>query len=368
MAAITLKGVSSRGFPTAGIHLAIANRAFVVLTGPDQPGPSAIVRLIAGLDAITGGEILFDDRRLNDVPPAERNVALVARGFVPYPRLSVYENVSLGLELRKFGKGEAERRIQEAAEFFELRELLEARPGDLSPEQCQIVALARAAVQQPKVYLLDDPFAGLTANGRRRCRALFAKLRQRSAATIVYATSDGAEALALGGRTVFMESGVIRQDAEGPLMLTSPANVTIAQFFGDPPMNLIHGTLRIDRQGLVFSEAGEGTIAVRLPEPALRGGDEVNGRAVIVGIRPEDLEVSEAGAQRGASFRALVSRVEPKGSESELYLQTGGHDLVCRSRSWQADGEGGRRAEFAINVEKVHLFDPVSGYRITAET
>ena len=368
MAAITLKGVSGRGLPRAGVDLAIADREFVVLTGPDQAGPSAIVRLIAGLDAITGGEILIDDRRCNDISPAERNVALVARGFVPYPRLSVYENISLALELRKFGKAEAKRRIQEAADLFELREFLETTPGDLTPEQCQVVALARAAVQQPQVYLFDDPFGGLTADGRRRGRALFAKLRQRSAATILYATSDGAEALALGGRTVFIENDVIRQDAAASALLESPADVTVARLFGDPPMNLIHGTLKIDRQGLFFSEAGEGTIVIRLPQPAFPGGEEPNGKAVIVGIRPEDLDVSGTEARGGAGFRALVGRVEAKGSESEIYLHTGAHDLICRSRSWQADSEGGRRAEFGINVEKVQLFDPVSGYRITAET
>ena len=368
MAAISLKRVSSRGLPGVGVDLAIADREFVVVTGPDQSGPSALVRLIAGLDAITGGEILFDDRRMNDVSPAERKVALVARAFVPYPGLSVYENISLPLELRKFGKAEAQRRIQEAADLFELRELLEAWPGDLSRLQCQIVALARATVQQPQVYLFDDPFAGLTADGRRRGRALFAKFRQRSAATIVYATSDGAEALALGGRTVFIKDGVIRQDADSSALLESPADVTIARLFGDPPMNLIHGTLKIDRQGLVFSEAGEGTIVIRLPQSAFPGPEEANGRAIIVGIRPEHLDVSGTEARGGASFRALVSRVELKGSESEIYLHTGAHDLICLSRSWQADGEGGRRAQFGINVEKVQLFDPVSGHRITAET
>jgi multiple sugar transport system ATP-binding protein len=368
MAAITLKGISGAGFSGTGLDLKIADREFVILAGRDRSGLSAIARAIAGLDAISGGEIFLGERRINDVPPHQRGVAYIAHDFVPYPRLSVRENISLGLELRKFGKGEADKRIQEAAELLELKTFLESEPEDLSAEQRHRLALARAIVQQPKVYVFDEPLAGLSRDGQRRARAEIAKLRERSTATIVYATANGAEALASGGRVVFLEGGAIHQDAEARMLLEMPATLSVAEFLGDPPMNFIQGTIETDRDGLVFSESGEGTIALRIPAATFRDESAIIGKTVVLGIRPDDLEIAGASAPKGTTFRALIDRIELKGAESDLYLRTGAHHLICRSQSWGEPGEGGRRAEFAVDLAKVHLFDALTGYRITAQT
>jgi multiple sugar transport system ATP-binding protein len=368
MAAITLKGISAAGFPGAGLDLKIADREFVVLTGPDRSSLSALVRAIAGLDALNGGEIFLDERRLNEVRPNERDVAYVAHDFVPYPRLSVHENISLGLELRKFGRAEADKRIQEAVELLELKTFLKSKSDELSSEQRRQVALARAIVHQPRVYIFNEPFAGLSPDAKRRGRAEIAKLKDRSTATIVYATSDGVEALALGGRIIFLKGGAIHQDGEARMLFESPATVAVAEFLGDPPMNLIKGTIKTERDGPVFSETGEGTITLRLPATTFGDVNAIAGKPVILGIRPDALEVAKTSSAKGTAFRALVERVELSSMETELYIRTGAHDLICRSRSWSDPEEGGRRAEFAVDLAKVHLFDASTGFRITAQT
>ena len=368
MSELVLKGISLAALGDRGLDLRIADREFVVLAGPDRTTLSGIGRAIAGLEPVFRGEILLGERRLNHVPAHERNVAYVAHDFVPYPRLSVYENILLGLELRKFGKAEADRRIQDAAASLELQPLLKSRADQLSAEQRQRVALARALVQQPMVYVFDDPFAGLSAEERRRARAEITKLRERSSATIVYATSDGAEALALGGRVVFIKSGVIQQDAEARTAFETPATVSIAEFLGDSPMNLIRGTIKPERDGALFSETGEGTIALRLPPTTFRDDAAMGGKPIILGIRPEALETAGPGAPKGSTFRALIDRIEVRGTESDVYIKTGAHGLMCRSRSWDEPGEGGRRAEFAVDTTKLHLFDADTGSRITAQT
>ncbi len=369
MATVSLKNIGAARLKT-GLDLTIRDREFVVLTGPAGCGSSAIVRLIAGLEDVLQGDILFDERRVNDLPPKDRDVAMLSHDYTPYPGLSVRENLAIGLERRKFANAEIEKRMGAAASVLGLQDKLSASPKSLSPEELRFAGLARAMVRQPKIYLFDEPFANLERTAASRGRAAIAELRQRSSATILYATSDPAEALALGARTVILDDGIVQQDAEAQSIFDEPANVFVAKFFGDPPMNLVHGTIKQERDGVTFSETGDGTIAVRLPAPRFSGAKELAGRPVILGFRPAAVEMAgspSTGGGSGTSFRALVDRAEPRGPETDLYLRTGAHELVCRSRLWAGQGEGGHRFQFEIQLEKAHLFDAASGGRVTRE-
>ena len=360
-----MAGITLRNVPVgAGIlDLEIKDREFVVLTGHRDCGSSAILRMVAGLDEATGGDILLGERRINDVPPNERDLAFIAHDYVPYPNLSVYENLALGLKRRKFADAEIRKRILAVAQILGLGEPLDRKPGADSEER-QLMALARAMVLQPKVFLFDEPFSRLDSAARSRGRAEIKKLHQRQPATMIYATHDPVEAMALGERTVVLDQGRVQQDGAARAIHDAPANLFVAGFAGSPPMNLVHGTLKQERDSLLFTEAGDGTIAIRLPI-----SPEYSGKPIVLGIRPEDIEIAAAGAERSAtSFKALVDRIEPRGAETDLFLQTGGHDLICRSRRWIDPGEGGRRFQFEINLAKTQLFDPVSGHRIMAET
>ena len=364
MANVTLKNVTAGPIRT-GLDLAIRDREFVILTGPAGSGSSRIVRLIAGLDDVSDGEILLDDRRINDIAPKDRDVALVAHDYIPYPRLSVFENLAIGMRRRNFAETEIKKRIAAVAGILGLEAQIQGDVASLSPDRRRFVGLARAMVRQPKVYLFDEPFADLDAAAARRGRGEIMKLHQRSFATIVYAASDPGEALALGQRTVVLDDGVIQQDGPARSVYDVPVNLTVARFFGDLPMNLVAGTLKEQRSALVFSETGDGTITLPLLAPQIPDAHDLAGKAVVLGFRPEDTEVhasSETGNQ--SSFRALVERVEPNGAGADLYLNTGAHALIARIRRWDEAG-GGHRVHFAIPSAKTHLFDAATSRRIT---
>jgi multiple sugar transport system ATP-binding protein len=348
-----------------GLDLTIADREFVVLTGPDARETSAIVRLIAGLADTPEGDILFDDRRVNDFPSKDRDLAFLSHDYHPYPRLSVYENLAIGLKRRQFAEAEIKKRIASVAEALGIQSRLQASAGSLLPAECLFAGLARAMVWQPRVYLFDRPFANLGPLEASRGRAAVAALQQRSSATIIYATSDPSEALALGARTVVIAGNAIQQDAAAQTVYDSPANLAVAEFFGEPPMNLVQGTLKADRDGIVFAETGEGTIAVNLPGPRFDGATDLAGKPAVLGFRAESVEIasSEGSNRLTVGFRAVVERAEPRGAQTDLYLQTGAHELICRTARW-AEG-GGRRLQFAIDLEKAILFDPETGLRAT---
>jgi len=370
MATVTLKNVAriSPG-ETGALDLQVQEDQFVVLAGPPDCGNVTILRMIAGLAQAPQGDIFLDERRINDTAPVDRDVAFVSHDYAPYPRLSVYENIAFGLERKKFAKTEVEKRVRAVAEILGLQELLERKPQALSREERQFLALARAMVRQPKVFLFDNPFSSLESDARMRGRSEIKKLHQRLPAIMIYATHDPVEALAMGERTVVLDHGAVRQDATAQTIYDEPANLFVAGFVGSPPMNLLHGTLKPDRDSLLFSEAGDGTIAIRLPISRFTGANDFLGKPVVLGIRPENLEIApSSGAERSStSFRALVDRIEPRGAGTDLYLQTGAHALICRSKRQVDPSEGGHRFQFEIDAEKAHLFDPSSGRRVMRE-
>lgn len=360
MSAVTLKNIG-------GVDLTIRDREFVVLTGPAGCGNSGIIRLIAGLAENAQGDILFDDRRINDLPPKDRDVALLSQDYAAYPGMTVSENLTIALERRKFASAEIKKRVAAVAETLGLQDQLSAKPQSLSPEQQRFVGLARAMVRQPKMYLFDEPFANLDLAAAGRGRAAIAALRLRSSSTILYSTSDPVEALAFGARTIIFKDSVVQQDADAQAIFDEPANLFVAKFFGNPPMNLVRGTLKQERDAVAFSEAGDGTIAIRWPAPRFAGAKELASGPVVLGFRPQDVEIAAAPENANHSsnaFRALVDRAESNGTETDLYLRTGAHELICRSRRWAGQGEAGHRFQFEIEPEKTHLFEAVSGGRI----
>ncbi|MEN3368746.1 MAG: multiple sugar transport system ATP-binding protein [Verrucomicrobiota bacterium] len=365
MAKIALHNISVGGL--TDFTLEIQDREFVVLAGPPGCGSSTIVRVIAGLDDSSQGDILFGDRRINGVLPKDREVAVMAKDYAPYPRMSVHDNVAFALRPGKFSMAETKKRVLAAAEVLGLQALMERMPATLGGEERQRVALARAIARQPKVMLFDKPFANLDAEARARGRAEIRKLHQRlPAATIIYATHDPIEAMAMGDRLVVLDGSVVQQDANAATVYNAPANIFVAGFIGRPPMNLIHGTLKQDRDSLVFSEQRDGTIKLRLPVSEFPNAKNFTGQPIVFGIRPEDITVASAETVGSpASFRALVEMVEPIGAEANLYLQTGAHALVCRSRCGTDKGNAGHRLQFEIDIEKARLFDPASGRLIT---
>jgi multiple sugar transport system ATP-binding protein len=344
------------------LDLTIHDREFVVLTGPADSDCSRIVRSIAGLEEISTGEILFDDKPIQQLAPKDRDVAVLSHDYTPYPRMTVRQNIAIPLERRQFGKNEIEKRIAAAAETLGLQDDLSRSADSLSPEKLRLVGFARAMARQPRVYLFDRVVTGSQERNE------IVKLYQRSSATVIYATNDPVEALAFDTRTVVLDRDVVQQDADAKTIYENPANVFVAKFFGAPPMNLVDGVLKQEREGLIFSETGEGTISVCLPPERAADVAELAGKPVVLGFRPESIEIAASSGETnrsGSGFRALVDRAEPKGSATDLYLRTGAHDLICRSRRWAGEEGGGRRLQFEIRLGDAHLFDLASGLRVT---
>ena len=375
MAKVSVKNVS-KVYPAgkggditavSDVSLEIADREFLVLAGPSGCGKSTMLRIIAGLEEISAGEIFIGDRRVNDVPPKDRDIAMVFQNYALYPHMSVYDNMAFGLKLRKFAKAEIKKRVEDAADILSIKELLDRKPKALSGGQRRRVAVGRAIVRQPKVFLFDEPLSDLDAKMRVQMRTEITKLHQRLQATMIYVTHDQAEAMTMGDRIVVMDRGIVQQNDPPRTLYNEPANLFVAGFLGSPPMNLVHGMLKQERDTIVFRESGEGTIEARWPSGDRPAAAEFTGKPVVLGIRPEDLQVVAVNkAERGAatSFPAIVDVVEPTGAETILHLQTGAHPLVCRSHGALEHREAGRRMHFTMNLEKAHLFDPGSTKRI----
>jgi len=348
------------------VTLEIEDREFVVLVGPSGCGKSTTLRMIAGLEEISKGDIYIGDRRVNDMPPKDRDIAMVFQNYALYPHMSVYDNLAFGLKLRNYPKPEIKKRVIDAAGILSIEELLDRKPKALSGGQRQRVAVGRAIVRQPKVFLFDEPLSNLDAKMRVQMRTEITKLHQRLQATMIYVTHDQIEAMTMGDRIVVMNEGVVQQ-IDTPLALyNQPVNLFVAGFLGSPPMNFITGTLKLERESLVFSEIQGGTIQMRLAAQERPAAREFVGKSMLFGIRPEDIELAQFSGRDGStgSFPAIVDIVEPMGAETNLYLQTGAHTVVCRSQRALDHREAGHRLQFEMDLKKAHLFDPESGRRV----
>jgi multiple sugar transport system ATP-binding protein len=351
----------------SGVNLEIEDREFVVLVGPSGCGKSTTLRMIAGLEEISKGEILIGDKVVNDVAPKNRDIAMVFQNYALYPHMSVYDNMAFGLKLRKYPKAEIKKRVSDAASILGIEELLERKPKALSGGQRQRVALGRAIVRQPKVFLFDEPLSNLDAKMRVQMRTEITKLHQRLQATMIYVTHDQIEAMTMGDRIVVMDKGVVQQTDTPIKLYQEPANIFVAGFLGSPPMNFINGTVKRERDGTYFTELKGGSIRVRLADDKTAALEALAERPVLLGIRPEHIELAQFAAtdQPKGSFPAIVDMVEPMGPETNLYLQTGAHTVVSRSQRALDHREVGHRFQFEMDTSKALIFDLASGDRVS---
>lgn len=368
MAEVVLKDVN-KVFPggvkaVIDFNLRIPDGEFMVLVGPSGCGKSTTLRMVAGLEEITSGTIEIGGRVVNDVPPKDRDIAMVFQNYALYPHMTVRENMAFGLKLRKFPKKEIESRIQEAAKILGLSDLLDRQPKALSGGQRQRVAVGRAIVRKPAVFLFDEPLSNLDAKLRVQMRVEISRLHTQLGTTMIYVTHDQVEAMTLGGRIAVMKDGISRQTAEPMTLYDRPADRFVAGFIGTPPMNFFEGRIS-QADGTPLFTASEG---FTLPVPmALRSAlVSYRDRPVVAGIRPEDIGSHAAETLPDyPRIRARVEVVEPMGSESYVYYRVGGSLFVSRVDAHRRV-KLGEDQEPGVLLEKMHFFDPQTEVRIRA--
>ncbi|UCE06564.1 MAG: sn-glycerol-3-phosphate ABC transporter ATP-binding protein UgpC [bacterium] len=343
------------------VNIEIEDKEFMVLVGPSGCGKSTTLRMIAGLEEITDGSIYIGDKLVNDIPPKDRDIAMVFQNYALYPHMTVYQNMAFGLKLRKFPKKEIERRVHEAAEILEIKNLVDRKPKELSGGQRQRVAVGRAIVRKPKVFLFDEPLSNLDAKLRVQMRTEISKLHNRLETTMIYVTHDQMEAMTMGDRIVVMKDGLVHQ-LDTPLKLYNyPVNKFVAGFIGSPSMNFMIGTIQNDK-GQVFDE---GKIKLNIPQKFHQQLSQYIDKRIIFGIRPEDIyEANFApGIKNASKANSLLEVVEPMGNEIFLYLNTGNHQFVARVNTSENPSVG-NNVEIIFNMEKGHFFDPATEERL----
>jgi multiple sugar transport system ATP-binding protein len=357
-----------------GVDLVVADGEFVVLVGPSGCGKSTTLRMIAGLESITAGRLYIGDRLVNDVPPKDRDIAMVFQNYALYPHMTVRENLAFALKLRKLSASEIERRVRKAADTLGLDGVLDRKPRHLSGGQRQRVAVGRAIVREPSVFLFDEPLSNLDAKLRVQTRREIAKLHRDLDATMIYVTHDQVEAMTLGDRIVVMNAGHVQQ-VDTPLVLYDrPANRFVAGFIGSPAMNFVDGEI-----GDTNDATGGGRRAFVVSGHSLvvpiAGGlaqQVAPGRRVVMGIRPEDLTVAPAssGDSLGAGSTSVVvaariDLIEPLGNETLIHATVGSQSMTARSAARELPGVGAN-VTLAIDTAKTHWFDGESGDRIAS--
>ncbi|CAG7650390.1 ABC transporter ATP-binding protein [Paenibacillus allorhizosphaerae] len=339
-------------------HLDIKDKEFLVLVGASGCGKSTTLRMIAGLEEITEGELYIGDRLVNDVAPKDRDIAMVFQSYALYPHMSVYQNMAFGLKLRKFKKADIDARVREAARILDIEHLLERKPKALSGGQRQRVALGRAIVREPQVFLMDEPLSNLDAKLRVQMRAEINKLHKRLETTVIYVTHDQTEAMTMGDRIVVMDKGIIQQAATPEEIYNFPVNMFVAGFIGSPSMNFITGGFVEQGGSLYFKAPG---LNVEIPEgkaKVLREKGYV-GKEVIIGIRPEDFheEAIFMEASPNTIVNAHIEVAENLGHEMFLYLNGLGTQSVVARVDGRSGMKEGTNVKLAVDMNKVHFFD-----------
>ncbi|MFW5330351.1 ABC transporter ATP-binding protein [Hydrogenophaga sp. ZJX-1] len=337
------------------LNLDIADKEFLVLLGPSGCGKSTTLNMIAGLEDVTDGNLMFDDAVMNTVPSHKRDVAMVFQSYALYPHKSVYENIAFGLRMRKYPKDEIDRRVRDAARRLEIEPLLERRPDQLSGGQRQRVALGRAMVRQPQVFLMDEPLSNLDAALRISMRAEIKQLHQAMQTTFVYVTHDQAEALTLADRIVVMRGGVVQQIGVPDEIYERPRNMFVASFLGNPPINFIEGKLVDLGSGMAVERGG---LRVALPPEAAAKVSGQAGREVVLGLRAEDV-VEDPSPVADATLSGRVAAVLPVGSDQFLEMEVEGSKLFLRLGK-ECRYREGDSASLTINANRLHLFDKQS--------
>ncbi len=337
--------------------LEVKDKEFIIFVGPSGCGKSTTLRMIAGLEEITEGELFIGDRLVNDIAPKDRDIAMVFQNYALYPHMTVFDNMAFGLKLRKVPKEEIKRKVEQAAKILDITHLLDRRPKQLSGGQKQRVALGRAIVRNPKVFLLDEPLSNLDAKLRAAMRTELTKLHKRLGTTFVYVTHDQVEAMTMATRIVVMKDGIIQQVDTPQNLYDLPCNLFVAQFIGTPQMNCIEATL-VDKNGDVYINWGANMIklpAEKANDPALK---DYIGKEIVMGIRPECLHDDAASIESmpDSLITATVDVTELMGSEIFLYFTSEEQNFVARV-SPRSKTRPGDTIKVAVDTSKVHIFD-----------
>ena len=350
----------------SNVDIQIAHGEFVVLVGPSGCGKSTTLRMVAGLEEITEGEILIDGQVVNEVPPKDRDIAMVFQNYALYPHMTVYQNMAFGLKLRKFGNDEIDHRVQDAAGILGIADLLDRRPKELSGGQRQRVAVGRAIVRKPKVFLFDEPLSNLDAKLRVQMRAEISKLHAQIGATMIYVTHDQVEAMTMGDRIVVMKEGIVQQIDQPLHLYNYPRNKFVAGFIGNPGMNFFHGKIVADHRGdLVFDD---GVLNLRLLSQVKKVLEKRVDHEVILGIRPEHIRNPETMGRDTPleTISARVEVVEPMGNDVFLYLNTGTSSFIARVEPDHVP-DVQDEVSLAVAVDKIHFFDETSEVNIALD-
>jgi len=357
MAGVTLKNVSKIFPPDVvavnDISIEIPDKEFLVLVGPSGCGKSTTLRLIAGLEEISAGDIYIGDRFVNNVPPKNRDIAMVFQNYALYPHMTVYKNMAFGLKLRKYPRAEIEKRVQEAAEILGIEELLHRKPKALSGGQRQRVAVGRAIVRKPKVFLFDEPLSNLDAKLRVQMRTEISKLHNQLQATMVYVTHDQVEAMTMGDRIVVLKDGVVEQIDSPMNLYDKPRTKFVGGFIGSPPMNFFSGKITGENGSLCFNE---GKFKVQLPDAFKEKIASYKEKEIIMGIRPEDI-FHKRENQTDQQISSTVELVEPMGAESYVYLNTGLHSFIARGTEFDKVPID-CMLDIYLDMQQAHFFDP----------
>jgi len=359
MAQLALKGLRKEfGAVEAvcGIDLTVLHEEFVVLVGPSGCGKSTILRMIAGLEEATGGEIRIGDRLVNNTAPKDRNIAMVFQNYALYPHKTVHGNMAFALRAQGLPKADVERRVRHAAGILGLEDLMERKPGELSGGQRQRVAMGRAIVRDPAVFLFDEPLSNLDAELRARLRSEIKKLHRKLKATVVYVTHDQVEAMTLADRVVILNRGRIEQIGTPMEVYAAPANLFVAGFIGSPAMNMIPAELA----GPTAGQAQLVAAGASLPLDSRNPIAIVPGMKAVLGIRPEDIALLPPGAEAPAWTEATVTTVEPLGAEFLLSFTLGAHEIMAKIAG-RALPQVGDRLRFGFNMAHAHVFDAATG-------
>ena len=353
-----------RVFAVSDISLTIRDHQIFGLLGTNGAGKSTTLRMIAGLEDITSGELKIGDRVVNDVEPKDRDIAMVFQNYALYPHMSVYDNMAFGLKLRKVPKDQIDKMVKDAAKILDLTPLLDRKPKALSGGQRQRVAMGRAIVRNPKVFLMDEPLSNLDAKLRVQMRIEIAKLHQRLGTTIIYVTHDQTEAMTLGTRIVVMKDGIIQQVDTPQNLYEKPANLFVAGFMGSPQMNFLDATVKVDGDVAKLCIANK---EIPLPpaksKKVIEGG--YDGKIVTFGIRPEDVDDSEMIISASpVSFESTVRVYELLGAEVYLYLDLADFPITARVDS-RTTARPGDTIKFTFDLEKIHVFDKETEQIIT---
>ena len=342
-------------------NLEVKNHEFIVFVGPSGCGKSTTLRMLAGLEEISSGELYIDDVLINDVQPKKRDIAMVFQSYALYPHMTVYENMAFALKIRKIPKAEIDERVKEVASILGLTEYLNRKPKALSGGQCQRVALGRAIVRRPKVFLMDEPLSNLDAKLRVTMREEIIRIHEKVGATTIYVTHDQTEAMTMASRIVIMKTGIVQQIGTPKEVYSYPANTFVAQFIGSPSMNLFNGSYDSGK----FTFDGTNSITIDIPKEHQEKLKDYSGKQLIVGIRPEDISLDPAMLKKYSHDTISIDSqvVELLGHDLVIYSDVDGQKIIVKTLA-DYDIKAHQDVKVAICMNKIHYFDPDTTNRI----